>query len=60
MPRLTKLEREAVRQVIQDMLAGDATAFFNGGCEVSDPPTTKDERRALKLADALVSASFKI
>jgi hypothetical protein len=58
--RLTKLEKEALEAVANDALAGDVVAFFNNGCEVSSPPRTAAERRAIKLADALISAVEKL
>jgi hypothetical protein len=60
MPRFTKLEREALQSVANDILAGDSLAFFNGGCEVDDPPRTPEEKRAVKLQAALVSALEKL
>lgn len=59
MPRLTKLEREALIYAANEVLAGDAAEYFNSGCALEDPPT-KDQRRAIKLADALGSAVVKL
>lgn len=60
MARLTKLEREALSLACGEILAGDAYQYFNGGCEVSDPPKTPDEKKAVKLAHALASAHGKL
>ncbi len=60
MPRLTKLEREALSFACGEILAGDAEEYFNGGCNVSHPPKTDDEKRAVKLARALSSAHTKL
>jgi hypothetical protein len=59
MPRFTKLETEALDIVVNEVLAGDPAEFFNGGRQVSDPPKTPDEKRAVKLYKALVSAQSK-
>ncbi len=60
MPRLTKLEREALDTVINEVLAGDPDEYFNGGRTISDPPANEDERRAVKLSRALRSAQLKL
>lgn len=60
MPRFTKLEREALDLVINEVFAGDPGEYFNGGCQVSDPPQTPEEKRAIQLAKALGSAQAKL
>lgn len=60
MGRLTKLEREALVYVANDVLAGDAAEFLNGGFAIDEENPTKADRRALKLADALQSAVLKL
>lgn len=60
MPRLTKLEVEALDYVINEVFAGDPREYFNGGCQVSDPPQTPEEKHAVQLAKALAAARMKI
>jgi hypothetical protein len=60
MPRLTKLEREALSEAADRLLAGDAAEFFNGGFAIHGEPATPDERRAERLARALATAALKL
>lgn len=58
--RLTKLEREALCLACAEILAGYPAEYFNGGFQVDDPPTTPEEKKAVKLAEALASAHEKL
>lgn len=58
--KLTRLEREALVHACTEILAGDAVEYFNFGAVVADPPTTADEKHAIRLAAALKSALEKI
>lgn len=60
MPRFTKLEREALIGACTEIQAGDAEAYYNGGCEIDDPPKGKGQKHAVRLAKALSSAFGKI
>lgn len=50
---MTKLEREAVRIVIDERLAGNPDEFFRDACGIEEP-------KAEELAEALRTAAEKI